>query len=150
MASGSVRRDNGAYFAFISCCGASFTVPQRVQRLLIADFAGRFGLNVGINVPRLPVDGSFAYLTQKILEKPDSPGFIAYSIETLGNLGMAVPVLEEMIENGYHMWFASEEVKVATREDFSVLFEYETVIKVSRSNADKIQEFLAMCRWQRY
>jgi hypothetical protein len=136
---------NNQYFSFIRCPSHRFNVPQRVQRLLILEFAAKMGFEVGFYVPRLAYDGAFLFFEQKILEGTTSPGFIAYSIDMLDDLDLAIPYLKKMIDHGYHMWFATEEILIEKHEDLKQLTDYRAILSVSRNNAERMSYFAELC-----
>jgi sporadic carbohydrate cluster protein (TIGR04323 family) len=134
------------WFAYVRSQSAQMPIPQRVQRLLIHEYAAKAGLRVTFYVAEIPAEGIFYNLEHLVLGKPPLAGFVFYSLEQVFPLRAGRPFLEKLIDAGYGAHFALEEVAVMKREDIDGLEMMDAVKRISDGNARALPQLIELSR----
>lgn len=131
------------YYAYVRSPSPWVPIPQRLQRLLIHDYAAKSGLRVTFYVAEIPDAGIFYNLEHLVLSQPPLRGFVFYSLEHALPLAASTPFLEKVLDAGYELRFALEELVVSSKQDLQPLWTIDAVKRISDANAAQMRELVA-------
>jgi sporadic carbohydrate cluster protein (TIGR04323 family) len=138
--------DSDIYYAYVSSPSKKFPYSQRLQRLLIHDFAEKKGLKVTYYIAEIPAPGIFYNLEQKVLEGAKLKGFITFSMKILFPFDKGETFLKKVLDGGYEMWFAEEDQVVKSKDDIEKIWLLEGIKRISDENEDRANEFEEFCK----
>ena len=134
---------NANYYAYVLSPNKRFPFSQRIQRLLIFDFAQRYNLDVTFYVAEIPTPGAFPNLEQKILEGSNVNGFIFYSSDIITPFNKGAIFLKKLLAHGYDIWFAVEEIRIQSEPDIDELWCFDCIKRIGLENERRLGEFFS-------
>lgn len=123
----------------------TFPYPQRLQLLLVQDYAERHGIRLGLYVVEIFPPGFFYNLEDVLGMRPSIGGIVAFTLEQFFPLAVGGPFLEKILDLGYEVRFATEEIIVHTKDDLKPLRFMEAVDRISTENERQMPALLEFC-----
>ena len=120
-------------YIFSRAIGANF-IPQRVQNLVIRDFAERNKIFFKLSSTEYNMKNCFLMLNSLIKNIKNIDGIIFYSIEMIYELKKKDELFKKLLLEKKTIYFALEEIKISNLKDYKKL---NTIIKL-KSETDKV------------
>ena len=113
-------------------------IPQKVQNLVIRDFAQRSNMNLILSSTEYKMQNSFLILNSLIAKKTNKyTGIIIYSLFMLKNYSNLNKILEKIKKNNIRLFCALEEIEIKKNSDLSSLKKIFFISKIKKNNVQK-------------
>ena len=126
--------------SFISNVGKKNKIPHHLQSFVINEYARKKKFKIVFNVVKLADDGNLLFFENRLKEKPNISGFIAYSILSLGDIKASLPYLAMTIDFGFSFYFATEDIRIKSHKDIDKLIEIYLISYISNQNANYLSK----------
>jgi len=113
-------------------------IPQKVQNLVIRDYAQRFNMNLILSSTEYKMKSSFLIFDSLIAKKTNKyKGVIIYSLFMLKNYSKLNNILKNIKKNNIRLICALEEIEIKNNSDFKSLKEIFFINKVKKKDVKK-------------
>lgn len=113
-------------------------IPQKVQNLVIRDYAQRFNMNLILSSTEYKMKNSFLILDSLITKKTNKyKGIIIYSLFMLKNYSKLNKILEKIKKNNIRLFCALEEIEIRNNSDLNSLKKIFFINKIKKSDVKK-------------
>ena len=106
-------------------------IPQKVQNLVIRDFATRMKFNLKLSATEYKMKNSYLMLKSLNKKKPTYNGIIFYSLRMLFELKNYESLIEKFLNNNIILISALEEISIKKKKDINLLKE---ILYISKDN----------------
>ena len=97
-------------------------VPQHVQNIVIRDFCNKRKFNYLLSATEYSMKNSFYILNQLVEDLKDLYGIVAYSVFQLPyNDQKRLKLLNKILKKKKKIFFACEEIKMASKKDLQII-----------------------------
>jgi sporadic carbohydrate cluster protein (TIGR04323 family) len=113
-------------------------IPQKVQNLVIRDYAQRFNMNLILSSTEYKIKNSFLILDSLIAKKTNKyKGIIIYSLFMLKNYSKLNKILEKVKKNNIRLFCALEEIEISNNSDLNSLKKIFFINKIKKNDVKK-------------
>ena len=113
-------------------------IPQKVQNLVIRDYAQRFKMNLMLSSTEYKIKNSFLIFDSLIAKKTNRyKGIIIYSLFMLKNYSKLNKILEKIKKNNIRLFCALEEIEITNKSDLNSLKKIFFINKIKKSDVKK-------------
>tara|TARA_B100000965_G_C19477758_1_gene707062 strand:- start:125 stop:538 length:414 start_codon:yes stop_codon:yes gene_type:complete len=113
-------------------------IPQKVQNLVIRDYAKRFGMNLILSSTEYKMKNSFLIFNSLIEKKTKKyKGIIMYSLFMLKDFSMLDNILIKLKSNNIRLFCALEEIEIKNSSDLNSLKKIFFINKIKKKNDKK-------------
>ena len=113
-------------------------IPQKVQNLVIRDYAKRFGMNLILSSTEYKMKNSFLIFNSLIEKKTKKyKGIIMYSLFMLKDFSMLDNILIKLKSNNIRLFCALEEIEIKNSSDLNSLKKIFFINKIKKKNNKK-------------
>ena len=98
-------------------------IPQKVQNLVIRDFATRMKFNLKLSATEYKMENSYLMLKSLNKKKPTYNGIIFYSLRMLFELKNYESLIEKFLINNIILISALEEISIKKKKDINFIKE---------------------------
>ena len=113
-------------------------IPQKVQNLVIRDYAQRFNINLILSATEYKMKSSFLIFDSLITKKTNKyKGVIIYSLFMLKSYTKLNDILRNIKKNNIRLICALEEIEIKNSSDLKSLKKIFFINKIKKKNAKK-------------
>ena len=117
-------------------------IPQKVQNLVIRDYAQRFNINLILSATEYKMKSSFLIFDSLITKKTNKyKGVIIYSLFMLKSYTKLNDILRNIKKNNIRLICALEEIEIKNSSDFKSLKKIFFINKIKKKNDKKNKDF---------
>ena len=114
------------------------TVPQKVQNLVIRDYAERFNMNLLLSSTEYKMKNSFLIFNSLISKKTNKyKAVIIYSLFMLKNFPKLKNISVNLKKNNIRLFCALEEIEIKNNSDINSLKKIFFINKLKKKNVKK-------------
>lgn len=106
-------------------------IPQKVQNLVIRDFATRMKFNLKLSATEYKMKNSYLMLKSLNKKKPTYNGIIFYSLRMLFELKNYKSLIKKFLNNNIILISALEEISIKKIKDINLL---KAILYISKNN----------------